>query len=248
MEEKNEQQELNLPLLNASQAVYALLARLWAEPIDQAALTALTSPNWEVVLQLFDEQKSEMGDSSTSLLRTYEDLVATAERLGIECLQSAYNWCFMGLGTKVAPWESVYVTNERLIMQKSTLAVRQAYAAAGFVARNKGSEPDDHIATECDFMAKLAERASEALTADDKATCHSLLSQAQSFLEKHLVVYIQDFAEAFDEAADKARACDEQYAQNAKAFYGVLAQFCATFFELDCAVLCEVDTAVSAQH
>lgn len=69
---------------------------------------------------------------------------------------------FIGIGTRVAPWESVYVSPDRLVFQASTLAVRDAYGAAGFVAKNKGAEPDDHIATECDFMAKLAAQAAEA--------------------------------------------------------------------------------------
>lgn len=244
MEEKIDQRELTQALLSSRQAVYALLARLWAEALDEAAFAALVSSDWQSVLTLLDEEGGQGEASSDSLVQAYACIVEVAEQLGLERLQSAFNWCFMGIGTKVAPWESVYVVGERLIMQPCTLAVREAYAAAGFVACKKGSEPDDHVATECDFMAKLAERVSGTFVSGASQECGVAIAQSRAFLEEHLVLYAGDFTKAFEEAVEKARACDKERASDAQAFYGALAQFDEVFFAVDGVVLQEVSEAL----
>lgn len=240
MKENCNASELVQALLSSSQAVYTLLARLWAGPLDEATFTTLASPEWEEVLSLLDEQRAEDEkgiEGGQSLNQVFTSLTHTAQQLGVEHLKSAFNWCFMGLGTKVAPWESVYVANERLIMQPSTLAVREAYAAAGFVAQQKGSEPDDHLATECDFMAKLSGRALETFGAGNIDTCLTTIGSMQAFLGQHLCAWSTGFSKAFTEAADKARPCDKERASDAEAFYGALACFDALFFDVDLAAL-----------
>lgn len=222
--------ENDLALFEARQAVYGLLARWWAEPLDEVAWSVVSSSSWETVLAAFDNAALQEGES---LADRYADVLCAVDRIGLERARAAFNWCFMGIGTKVAPWESVYVTGERLIMQPSTLAVREAYAEAGFAARNKGSEPDDHIATECDFMAKMAERAIGALAAGDEGVCADTLHASRVFLNDHLGRRASDFARAFEQAAAKARSCDGERAVDALAVYGALARFGEQFFGAD---------------
>lgn len=234
--------EWNHAVLESRRAVYALLARLWSEPLDKETLATVMSPSWVPVFALVDEAASAGRSDDSELAAAYGRLAGAAEQLGIERLEAAYNWCFMGIGTKVAPWESVYVTGERLIMQPCTLAVREAYAAAGFAARNKGSEPDDHVATECDFVAKLAERAAAACAEGDDDVCCVALAQSRAFVEEHLGRRAADFAAEFDKAADKARACDRDRAEDARLFYGAVARFSTAFFDAD---ICVVDALIA---
>lgn len=231
-------------LLGGRQAVYALMARLWADPLDEAAAAVVSSSEWPAVLEMFDGMAGSDGEKGIeavgdaqvrqlSLVGRWREIAAAVERLGVEGCRRAFNWCFMGIGTRVAPWESVYAAGERLVMQPSTLEVREAYAAAGFAARNKGSEPDDHVATECDFMAKLAERAASAYREGDIDACGLALSQSRSFLRGHLIPHAPAFAQAFEEAAACAGAHDEGCAADAMCLYGSLARFGEAFLPID---------------
>ncbi|MCB8816455.1 molecular chaperone TorD family protein [Desulfosporosinus shakirovi] len=58
----------------------------------------------------------------------------------------------------VPPWESVYVSKERLLFQESSLKVRQrqCYLNYNFLPAKYRSEADDHIALELDFMYNLS--------------------------------------------------------------------------------------------
>lgn len=63
---------------------------------------------------------------------------------------------FVGLGSvKAAPWGSVYASDERLVFQPETLEVRAWYRRFGSEPAKLGSEPDDHIGTELEFLGGL---------------------------------------------------------------------------------------------
>lgn len=235
MEEPFAGVEVPQAFLDGRLAVYTLLARVWAEPLDTEAQAILTSSRWEEVLAPFDEA------ADSALVPLWREVAHVAARLGTEGCVRAFNWCFMGIGTRVAPWESVYATGERLVMQPSTLAVREAYASAGFTARNKGSEPDDHVATECDFMAKMAERAADAASVGDKAACAGVLRVSRLFLRDHLAAHADGFADAFAEAAEKgADDGASEVIGGAVALYGSAARFAAAFYRVDEALLTEM--------
>lgn len=231
------EREMIAALLGARRALYAFLARCWDAPLDESALSLMRSFELEALCQMMDEGDAE-GAGSLDDLRA--KLVEEAALAGLDQAERAFNWCFIGIGTRVAPWESVYVSPDRLVFQASTLAVRDAYGAAGFVAKNKGSEPDDHIATECDFMAKLATRAMGAFDEQDKEGCQSALELSKAFLRDHLVAFIGDFADGFSRAISKAQEGDSGAAMCALGLYGTLAQFSSVFFVEDLALLEEL--------
>lgn len=234
MEEHDAHCEAVTALLAARAAVYALLVRLWSEPLDKAALATLVSSEWNEVLGLLD------GDDE-ALAQGRVMLASAAQDQGTDGARRAYNWCFIGVGTRVAPWESVYRSADRLVMQPSTLEVREAYARAGFVARNKGAEPDDHVATECDFMAKLAVRAQEAFATDEEEIYREALKQSRDFLEEHLSRWASDFVAAFDEAlAVEAGETLGSLGAQAVVLYGTAAAFAWDFYQADKALLDEL--------
>lgn len=237
MEEKDIRREAVGALLGGRAAVYALLARLWAEPLDEAALQTLEAAEWDEVLALFDNEDA-------TVARGRSAVASAARQQGPKEAERSFNWCFIGIGTRVAPWESVYVGTDRLIMQPSTLEVREAYARAGFAARNKGAEPDDHVATECDFMAKLAARAQEAFDAGEDTACEEALAASRAFLGMHLARWADDFAAAFPEEAAKVSAeGPSPLAEQAVALYGAAAVFARDFYQADLALHDELAAA-----
>lgn len=228
-------------LLGARQALYALLARCWDAPLNEAVLSLVKSSDLETLCRLMDDG-ADSGIAPLDDLRA--SLAAEIEARGLDDVERAFNWCFIGIGTRVAPWESVYVSSDRLVFQASTLAVREAYGAAGFVAKNKGSEPDDHIATECDFMAKLAQRAQDACEAEDWQSCQEALSLSAKFLHDHLVVLNDALGERIDEATAEAASKSNDIQDCARCVYGGLSRFGQSFFECDQALLRELAAAL----
>lgn len=217
-------------VLQGRQAVYALLARVWADALDVETATILGSSDWKTVLALFEE------DGAESLTEQWRAVAAAVDRWGVADIERAFNWCFMGVGTRVAPWESVYVTGERLVFQPSTLAVREAYAEWGLAAKKRGSEPDDHIATECDFMAKLAQKAADAFRDGDGAGCKKALAASWVFLSDHLAGFAVQFARSLVQACEEVAGAGAGNTENAEcsfALYGELSQFSCAFFEYD---------------
>lgn len=218
-------------LLAARQALYALLARCWDAPLDGSTLALLASSELGMLCELVDEAADREGPS---LADCRARIVESAPSVSAEDAEKAFNWFFLGVGTRLAPWESVYVSPDRLIFQASTLAVRGAYAAAGFAAKRKGSEPDDHIATECDFMAKLALRTQEAFGAKDEAACRKALETSRVFLDAHLGVLSAKFADALSEEVGESLS---RRSDPAMKLYGELACFSAAFARKDSALL-----------
>lgn len=67
-----------------------------------------------------------------------------------------YNRLFVGPSIlAAAPFESVYVREDRLTMQEETLSVRRCYEAAGIEVKEKNTIPDDHLALELEFLGFL---------------------------------------------------------------------------------------------
>lgn len=114
---------------------------------------------------------------------------------------SEYTRLFIGPTTLPAPpWESVYLTKERLIFQESTLKVRQCYLKYNFLPANYRSEADDHLALELDFMANLSQL-TESVFQDDKINdVIEILKDQKAFLEQHLLVWVPQFVSELEAA------------------------------------------------
>ncbi|OEF95831.1 hypothetical protein BHF68_10565 [Desulfuribacillus alkaliarsenatis] len=74
----------------------------------------------------------------------------------LEQTEFDYNKLFVGPGkVKAPPYESVYRNPKRLLMQQETLAVRNFYRKLGIECKDNGSQPDDHLGLELEFMSYL---------------------------------------------------------------------------------------------
>lgn len=101
---------------------------------------------------------------------------------------------FLGMSAHpVAPYESVYTSPEHLLMQDSRDEVLACYRASGFCQAEGINLPEDHAATELEYMAKLCEREMVGLQEGDaKAVGESRASQT-AFLKDHLLVWMPQF-------------------------------------------------------
>ena len=134
-------------------------------------------------------------------LKSFSEHLDTEEEDTLDKVRSEYTRLFIG-PTKLPapPWESVYVTKDRLIFQESTLKVRQCYLKYNFVPINYRSEPDDHIALELDFMFNLSNLAVSAFNNENPNEARDILLDQKAFLEEHLLVWVPQFVSDLEAA------------------------------------------------
>ena len=141
------------------------------------------------------------------------------------------NRVFFGMGPRTAqkafPYESVYTSPDGLMMQEAYTQVRTLYHAARFAKDPAFPEPEDHLAVELAFMARLCEQAAGALRAGEGQAAEDLLGGQLAFLRDHLLRWIEPFA---------ADAC----ASAETGFYAHLATFTETYLKADESALDEV--------
>lgn len=94
------------------------------------------------------------------------------------------------------PYESVYTTPERLLLQDAVQEVQDLYLRAGVQVGTEQFMPD-HVGVELGFLAALVEKAASH---PDEALRYAGL--AETFLETHLRAWLPRFASDLEAAAE----------------------------------------------
>ncbi len=106
---------------------------------------------------------------------------------------------FLGAGVvnQIAayPFESVYTSPTRLVMQDAYEAVRQIYHKNGFVKSKDCDLHEDHVALEIQFLAYLSERAAKNFAQSDVQGAMSVLQLQRSFIVDHIDNWVARFCE-----------------------------------------------------
>lgn len=163
---------------------YDLLARLYAKEVDQALLDELHATRFPA------STGSPEADEGMRLIAGYLSNVweGTLQELAVD-----YVRCFIGSGmdafSAAYPFESVYTSPKRLMMQEARDEVLAIYRSQRLEKAAGWKESEDHIAAECMFMATLAERTAEACRAGDEDKAASLLTVQLNFLRDHLYAW-----------------------------------------------------------
>lgn len=117
---------------------------------------------------------------------------SSLERLGVEFTR-LFSGMQEGLGPP-PPFESVW--REDRLIGESTVAVIEAYAAAGFADIDPAAGPQDHLAVELKFIALLALREAEAWRSGDTDAARWRRGQQRDFLQGHLAAWAPRWVEA----------------------------------------------------
>ena len=173
--------------------LYILLRHVFGHEPNREMLKAVTSDHTREAMELISD-----GDEFVPYIERFAKLrqaVSNDTETVLDRLKSEYTYLLIGPNKLPAPpWESVYITKERLILQESTLQVRRAYLAYQFLPANYPHEADDHIAIELDFMARLSQMSREAYEEDDGEKLGKLLSDQKTFLEEHMLNWVGEFS------------------------------------------------------
>lgn len=170
---------------------YGLLSRLYRKEVDQELLDELHSSVYRVTTG------NEATDKGNRLMATY--LSGMWENTPTE-LAADYNRVFFGHGynghAAAYPFESVYVSEKRLLMQDVRDEVLALYRAAGLEKQPTWKEGEDHAALELEYLQVLGERAARAVELGKNDEAAQWLVTSQSFLDEHPLNWMPVFTEA----------------------------------------------------
>ncbi len=187
-------------ILTGEILLFNLLGKLLYEYPDKAWFESLVKEN------VFDDipfgaQQSETQEGAKKIKSWIEGFQGNLDEI-FDRVEGDYVHLFIGPGpAKVAPWESVYVKEGRLIFQESTLQVRSWYNRFGLVSEHFKNEPDDNIGLELVFMAHLAHHALTAFEKHDYETFNNALDAQRDFGMQHLFVWAPIFCKHLHENA-----------------------------------------------
>jgi TorA maturation chaperone TorD len=186
-----------LEILTDRGATYALLSQLFREEVSAVLLEQL-------VTDLVDPNSQGDGTGQGyGLLRQFalsvrhRDLDEVRTELSVE-----FGRLFLtGRDDSVFPYESVYTSQERLLMQRARDEVLAAYRDEGLAKTAAFREPEDHLAVELDFMARLCQKTVDALAEGQIDAALALLDRQRAFLDEHLLVWVPRFSQDLAQAA-----------------------------------------------
>ncbi len=170
--------------LRGRKATYAFLARLFRTEVDQELLDTLMG------MQFPANTGNSQVDKGYRMIVEY---LNHADANVLTDLAIDYVRAFIGSGNDgfcaAYPYESVYTSPKRLMMQDARDEVLALYRAAGLDKKDDWKEGEDHIALELEYLQVLCDRALEAWLAGDDARCERELLSQRNFLTDHLMAW-----------------------------------------------------------
>lgn len=175
-------------LLTERAKIYQFLATLYHDEISSELFSKLTSDNFISKMDNF-LQVCPIQDLRTGLEKIVGFLKSNFSEEDYKNLRYEFADIFLNAGDNPAhPYESVYLTREPMVMQKSVFDVRRFYRKAGVHKSDNYRDLDDHIAVEMEFVRYLLEKMGEEdMRFDD------ILSMQIEFLREHLMSWIIEF-------------------------------------------------------
>ena len=184
-DEQLQQTEDLIALLEQRSATYALLARLYLKEIDQELLDEMHSMLYPV------SNGDENMDEGYHLIATY---LSNLWDDSLNELAIDYVRCFTGYGmdaySAAYPYESVYTSEKRLLMQDARNQVQALYRAYGVDKVSSWKEGEDHVSLELEFERILCDYTIKALRQNKEQQAYDLLVAQLNFLDDHLCSWV----------------------------------------------------------
>ena len=194
--------ETDLMLFLASrEQLYHLLGRIYQTEIDGSLLEQMK------VMSFPGECREAELAEGYRCLRGYLDLCGTDS---LTALAADYARVFLGAGagkgsSAAYPYESVYTSPKRIMMQEARDQMAAIYAARGLGKDEKTAGlPEDHLALQLEFMAVLCHEAKNALAAKREDGFVSGLQDQLDFLDRHLLNWVPLFCADIGRHAESA--------------------------------------------
>jgi len=173
--------------------IYAFLSRGYKKDVDEGYLKDIEGivPAFE---RLSTDTEDEVFKNGVECLKEFVGSIK--DRAGVlEELNRRYTTLFLGVGYRdtvehVNPFESVYLSPERLVMQEQRDEVMEFYARYSMGVSDDFKEPEDHLSAELSFISRLCELALDDLNNDDIKGALEKLKAQKEFMYGHLLRWV----------------------------------------------------------
>ena len=171
-------------LLENRNATYKFLARMFKVEVDEEF--------YEFICSMKFPARTGNADVDAGYRKICSYL--STPRTGVLTeLAVDYTRTFIGAGndgySAAYPFESVYTSPKRLLMQGARDEILVIYRANGIEKSDAWKDGEDHIALELEFMQIIGERLLDAYRAGEDERVDSLLATQRHFLEDHILAW-----------------------------------------------------------
>lgn len=176
-----------------SAGVYTFLSQVFFKELTAEAVEALAG------FECPEDVENEKLAQGYAMVRRYLSFASDDARTQLAC---EYARVFLAAGVytpkrdTAIPYESVFTSEERIVMQDARDDAVARYAADGFQVNPGLHEPEDHLSFELEYLAHMSRRAAAAAEAGDAAAlAHNVARQAE-FIDGHLLNWVGRLREA----------------------------------------------------
>ncbi|WP_304427171.1 molecular chaperone [uncultured Adlercreutzia sp.] len=138
-------------------------------------------------------------DEGYRLIRRYFKFSSSDRRTQLAC---EYARIFLAAGVYVKsdktaiPYESVFTSPERIMMQASRDDVVRRFARDGFKVNPDLHEPEDHLSFELEYLAHMNDRAVALAEAGDAVGLRANFARQAAFIDEHILNWLPALTEA----------------------------------------------------
>lgn len=191
-----------LALVNTQRAAtYRLLASLVDREVSSSTYAALAGLADVAVPADAQECERSCAEGLRSMGRCLGNFDKDVENL----LACDFARVFLASGLyndhAAVPYESIYTSEEHILMQESRDQVKKLYMEAGVMPQRDSNIPEDYLPFEFEYMALLADRMADALTRGSVAEAEAAAELQEAFLRDHLLVWDDALVEDIDRIA-----------------------------------------------
>lgn len=192
MDARIEDERLSAEYLEEGAALFLLLGRLFHGVPDPVLFAEAANG------RIFDEMPFVRGEEALcagARLRAWADRCSSPfSDDDFHEVSSEYTRLFVGgLAVPAPMWESVYFNKDRMVFQHQTFEVRAMYARYGLEVDALAHEPDDHLAYELLFVARLFALAAEHRRASRRDEADAVLADLVSFVVCHPLTWVSQW-------------------------------------------------------
>lgn len=105
-------------------------------------------------------------------------------------------------GKAAVPYESIYTSDEGILMQDARDQVRAEFRKAGVMPDHLDNIPEDYLPYEFEYCALLNDRLVEALKAGDADKAADLADNQLDFLKQHILNWVFGLLDDVDRMAE----------------------------------------------
>lgn len=189
------------------EVVYNFLSRSLIDCPDKQYLQMFEKLYTYLVAIIDDSEDINIIKAKKILLNLINDINASDDKNSIVLkLSKEYTNLFCLGSYSIAPYESVYLSAEKLLKQEPWEEVFSIFNENKFFPKKNANVPEDHIAYELLFMSFLSYRAKESANKSDINELKVIYQKQASFLEKHLLRWINNLCSDISKMANDSNS------------------------------------------